>query len=85
MSKLNIYLVSNPKSDYETYTDMLIAAENEEEAKDISVKSVESEYEEGINTVWVNHAQMHTLKAKLLGVADVEIEKGFIQSWWKNG
>jgi hypothetical protein len=82
---VNIYLVSHPEPDYETYTDMLIAANSAAEAKDISVKSVEAEYQDGIGHVWVKHSRMDTLKTMLLGVADDGIEKGFIKSWWKNG
>ena len=89
MSSLKIYLVSNPKRDYETYTDMVIAAFDENNARQISYQAnlldqdVEN-YDFGLNNrLWVSDTSL--LKVKLLGFADSSIKKGIILEVFKEG
>ena len=87
MSNLNIYLVSNPKPDYETYTDMLIAAIGENEARALSFNKFDVEddnIQDDLKNYWVLTSDKNLLIVQLIGSASQSIE-GIIKSWWKNG
>ena len=87
MSNLNIYLVSNPKPDYETYTDMLIAAIGENEARALSFNQFDVEddnIQDDLKNYWVLTSDKDLLIVQLIGSASQLIE-GIIKSWWKNG
>lgn len=79
---MNIYLVSNPKREYETYTNMLIAADNVSEAIEISFTA---EHISDFSNKWVAFDKKESLIVKLIGVADASIEKGIIVEHYKEG
>jgi hypothetical protein len=84
---MNLYLISNPKPDYETYTDVLIVAENEGHARALSFIAVDDdEYEddEGFTKHWVDRSKANTLIVRCLGESN-ESEAKIIKTWYKNG
>ncbi len=78
---MNLYLVNqDDNNDYDTYDSAVICAENDVEARDVSIEKL---HNGSYYSCWTNN--LNKVYVKYLGVASSQIEKGIVLASFNAG